>query len=518
MRIRKHAAIFALVAIALAGVASAYNKANAPACPKGANNDQSRQPTDNENATLQAAINALKAMAVPGSSLDTLAKCLDDKLKACEICVSGFNAKASFTFPNGRAGWSGDPMAIHWQVVRQAVNNPPPTPGAVNSALCELMATLVHEGTHATNSDPMPTNRKQAKDYEKKALDASKAIRAAWGQTAANSATYKFLCDWLTELCALADANPTSTEKIYDCPRTGFVYNATTPTRTPEPALFGAVDSVQYTIYVMTSRTDGSDHTVSTGVRHVTGLCVYRDAPSVGQDTLWVVGQNASHQVTQCQKMVFDAYGDLVSTGSLDTIPHCKLVCPTNIDGSTKTYVLDVDSHAVRVYADTNGDKVPDTWATDYATATTFPFLNDMRTLHVAPNGEVVVSLWDLNGDLGHIDLETYHLIDTNADGVADTYNVGKYKDRYELGPHFGTYPVPGSVSVIAFGTPNHNMQLWTCTSTGTPLSQLGSTTTSSSSCEGTISFSPALTAGQYVMLKDVTAERETAPFEVKAD
>jgi hypothetical protein len=514
MRIRMHAALLALAATALAGVAMAYNKPNPPACPKASNGDQSRLPTDNENARLQQAIDAIKNAAVPGSKLETIAKCLDDKLKACEICVGGFNTKNSFTDPNGRATWSGDPIVLYWQTVRNAVNNPPSPPGSVNGSLCDLAATLAHEGTHAVNDKPLPTNRKQAKEYEKEATENDKAVRAAWGETAANSATYKFLCDWLTELCARADADPTSIDKIYDCPRAGFVMADIS--RTPDPAVFGAVETMNYTIYVMTNRSDGSSRTVSTDVRHVTGLCCYRNAPSVGQDTLWVVGQNASHAVTQCQKIVFDAYAAVVSTSTLQTIPHCRLESPTNIPGSTKTYVLDVDSHKVRTYVDTDADGVPDTWGTDFATSSSFPFLVDMKSLSVTGNGEVVVSLWDLNGDLMHIDLETYHLIDSNADGVADTYNVGKYKDRTEIGPHFGTYPTPGSTSVVAFGTPNHSMQLWTCTSTGDPLTQLGSVTTAYSDCEGTITFAPGLTSGDFVMLKDVTASRQTGPFEVK--
>jgi hypothetical protein len=463
------------------------------------------------------AINNVGLLLIPNAS--RLRDCLRKRLEACTLCV--FDAPAGISLPNGvtfadrRRGWGGDPILINAGLIANAGAETPPV-GSYGPIFCDLMLTLVSEVMHADkeilgpDGNPAPYNMATAKQLEKEATEVRKQILERCNRK--NGKYYQFLCDWLVELCARADANPTA-RPDFACDSAGRAYVASTnPVPTPT---YGAVYSTENSIYVMTERDDGSDRIEYTQVRHVTALQLYVDTPATGEDTLLVFGLNASQQVMQCQRMTFSEDGWLLGTSSLMTLPHCYIQDTAHVPGSAVTYLLDSDQDEILEYADLSGDGVPETLLGVFADAVAFPGLADAINITTSTAG--VVTALDADFEFGLVDLgiSSLQLTDTDDDGTADVAVAYVMRDLSEIGTDFSTYPAPGDDFVDVIGTTGNDFELLLTDSAGTPISVLGSGSIPAGTNSSHITLGMSLELGDFVVLHDLTSGTYTAPTEV---
>lgn len=277
------AACFALTSVALL----AANSPRTPACPAGShqpagappfNANPPQPPTPGSEyeaiANAIAYIDSLTESQLPGNS--TLAACLRSMLRSCQICITDANSEdfsgevPNFDRAGNGGGWYGDQINLDLAVVTGATT--PPGGTANPAGVCYLAAVLAHEAVHAgqSNTDhlgqPIPINNQRAKDIEEPAVEAEKALMRAWGME--DSATYRFKCAWLEELCDKAARAPLGTLEPWDCPQASGTLASGGFNSPPTPTLFGAVYGVENTIYVgtglMTAQTGTSTATSGT--------------------------------------------------------------------------------------------------------------------------------------------------------------------------------------------------------------------------------------------------------------
>lgn len=261
--------------------------------------------------------------------------------------------------------------------------------------------------------------------------------------------------------------------------------------------------------------TQGTSSEVFTDVVYPTVMFLCEGTPGPSLATLVVIGLDADETSTLIQRMVFEENGTFVSRDAVETHNGLRILEGTAVEDTSAAYVYDEAGGELLVLEDDDQDGILDNPGAVFATAATFPDLEEIGSLSSPEEGIVHVVSTAQNSVLSLGSTVTV-IKDTNGDGSADTETTSLVKDDFVFGPLFGTELHDGDTSLRVRGTVNSEIEVWRVDSEGAPIELLGTGAIDYESNELELALAVPLVEGDLIMIKDLTENRAPDAVEVQ--